>query len=181
MYVAVGATPHLLRLLPAVRRAAVLIVMFIAMPIGIYTSTVGCSQPTIPTSAIAVAQGVAQTATTIVADAQSVWPVIYAAIPASQQAAAQTVFNGAIFTANHAILALDDAISAAIAANNTTPNFAAIYSSLADAVAQVVAIVQQFTGPSDAGAVASVRTTGGVDVLADMKTAAQRIKTVAGK
>jgi hypothetical protein len=126
-------------------------------------ATTDCTPPAVPTSAIAIAQGVAQTATNVIADAQTLWPVVYTTIPAAQQAGAQKAYDEAIFTANHALLALDDTIAAAIAANSPNPDFTAVYSSLADAVGQVVAIVQQFTG-SAAPVVA--RTDVGVDVVA---------------
>ena len=150
----------------------------VALPVAIGAATVDCTTPAIPTSAIGVAQGVAQTAATVVADAQAVWPLVYAAIPADKQAAAQKAFNEAVFTANHAILALDDAIAAAIAANTPNPDFTAIFGQLSDAVGQVVAIVGQFTSPSVQPA---VRTPGGVDALADMQAALARLKAAAAK
>jgi hypothetical protein len=137
----------------------------------------GCPAPAgTVTNAIATAQQAAQTAATVVADAQVVWPIVYAAIPADKQAAAQTAFNESLFTANHAILTLNDLIAAAIAANNPNPDFTAVIGQLSGAVAQVVAIVQQFLTTS---AVAShVRTAGGVDAVADMSAAAGRLKAL---
>ncbi len=135
----------------------------------------GCPAPGTVTNAIATAQEVAQTATAVVADAQAVWPVIYAAIPAASQAAAQTAFNAGLFTANHAILTLDDAIAAATAANTPNPDFTAVFSQVAAAIGQVVSIVQQFMSPA---VTPSVRSANGVDVISDMNAAVARLKSV---
>jgi hypothetical protein len=133
-----------------------------------------CTTPAVPTTAIATAESIAQTAATVVADAQIVWPVVYASIPAASQAAAQTAFNQAVFAVNHADLALDDAIQAAIAANTTNPDFTAVISQLSAAVAQVVTIIQSFESST---AAPSLRTTdGGVDALADLTAAAASLK-----
>jgi len=83
-----------------------------------------CTTPVVPTNAITTAETVAETASTVVSTAQAIWPTVYASIPAANQAAAQTAFNEAIFTANHAVLALDDAIQAAIATRGGRHNLA---------------------------------------------------------
>jgi hypothetical protein len=141
------------------------------------TAVVGCNQPLVPTNAIASAEAASQTAAAVVADAQVVWPIIYAAIPAANQAAAQTAYSEGLFTANHAILALNDAIAAAIAANTPSPNFTAVIGQLSDAVAQIVSIVQSFmtTAPSPTVA-AHVRTSAGVDAIFDMSSASAKLK-----
>ena len=115
----------------------------------------GCTQPVFPSNVIAGAQAAAQTAQTVVTGAQAVWPIILAALPADKQAVAQDDFNKAVFAANHAILALNDAVQAAILAN-TTPDFTAVISQVADAVAQVVTIVQSFQSAAPPSAMAAV-------------------------
>ena len=101
-------------------------------------------QPVFPTNVITAAQTAAQTATAVVADAQVAWPVVKAFLPLADQAAAEDAFNKAVFATNHSILALDDAISAAITANTPNPDFSALLSSLSGAVSQIVAVVQEF-------------------------------------
>ena len=106
-----------------------------------------CSRPIVPTNDVAAAQTVAATATTVVADAQAVWPLVLATVPPADQAAAQTGFNSAVFDANHAILALDDTIAATVAIAGadggvSVPNLTAAISDVAAAVAAVVAVVQ---------------------------------------
>ena len=141
---------------------------------------IGCTPPVVPTNAIQAAQEAAQTAVVVVADAEVVWPIVYAAIPAANQAAAQTAYSECLFTANHAILTLNDAIAAAIAASTPNPNFTAAISALSDAVAQIVAIVEQFM-PATSPAVAHTRTSKGVDAVADMSTAAGHLKALTVK
>ena len=147
-------------------------------PVAAGAAVQGCSQPIVPTNVISVAETAAHTASVVVSDAQAVWPLVYAAIPAAQQPAAQDAYNKAIFTANHAILVLNDAIQASIAANNSSPDFSTILSQLGDAVSQVVAIVQNFQAPVAAKMHVAES---GVDTLTDMQSAAARIKALVKK
>lgn len=166
-----------------------LAVVCVLPPAGVVTMA-GCgTQPVVPSSAIAAAQDVAATATTVVADAVDVWPAIYAALPPAQQAQAQPVFNQAVFAANHAILALDDAIQAAIAIDGGdagdagAPNLTAAIGDVAAAVAQVVAIVAGFTAltPADSGAAAlGPFGDAGASAAADMRRAATRLLALTG-
>jgi hypothetical protein len=134
--------------------------------------------PAAPTNAIAAAQTAIDMAQTIVSDAQAVWPVVYASLPAAQQASTQDAFNKAIFAANHAILALEDAEQAAVAANVSNPDFTAILSQVSDAVGQVITIVQGLQVSSGAIAPAN-RPQGGP--LADMVEASLKLKVQADK
>jgi hypothetical protein len=140
----------------------------------------GCTPPAVPTNVIAAAEVVVETATTVIADAQAVWPIVLAAVPAAQQPAAQDAFNKAVFAANHAVLALDDAIQVAIAADLSHPDFTAIIGQVADAVAQVVSIVQSFHGPLTAEHVLRAQPSG-VDAVADMAAASARLKAASAK
>lgn len=149
------------------------------------TAAIGCSQPVVPTNIIAAAEAVAQTAATVIADAQAVWPLVLASIPAAQQSSAQNAFDKAVFAANHAILALNDAIQVAIAANATNPDFTAIFSQVADAVAQVVSIIQSFQSPSLMASehVVSehVRASSSADAISDMVAASARLRALSVK
>ena len=138
----------------------------------------GCTPPVVPTNAIQAAQEAAQTAVVVVADAEVVWPIVYAAIPAASQAAAQAAYNEGLFAANHAILALNDAIAAAVAANTPNPDFTAVIEQLSAAVGQIVSIVQSFMTP---GVAQHTRTAGGVDAVGDMSAAAGHLKALAVK
>lgn len=109
------------------------------------TCLVSCNvPPAVVTNDIAAAQAAAQTATTLVSDAQAVWPTVKVLLPVDKQAAAQDAFDKAVFTANHALLALNDGITAAIAANNPKFDFTSLLSALGDAAMAVIAVVQEF-------------------------------------
>lgn len=126
----------------------------------------------VPPNAIAIAQTVSATAQAIVNDAQVVWPAIEATIPTASQATAQDAFTKAVFTANHVILTLNDAIRLAAATNTLDPDFTAIFSELADAVAQIVSIVHDFQ---------TVSPDGGVDVASDMNDTVMHLREAAKK
>ena len=164
--------------MPRVRHLVIALALAVVPPAA-GAAMIGCNPPVVPTNAIAAAEVVAETAATIVADAQAVWPIVLAAIPAAQQPAAQDAFNKAVFAANHAILVLDDAIQVAIAANTPNPDFTAIISQVADAVAQIVSIVQSFHGPMTAEHI--VRAPSGVDAVADMAAASARLRAASVK
>jgi|GEM_PF-2200347 len=144
-------------------------------------SVVSCTQPVVPTSVISAAEVAAQTATAVVADAQAAWPIVKALLPPADQAAAEDAFDKAVFTANHAILVLNDAIAAAIAANNPSPNLGQLLASLSDAVAQVVAVVQEFQGKAPQSVAKTRVAASGVDAVADMQMGAARVRSIAGK
>jgi hypothetical protein len=65
----------------------------------------------------------------------------------------------------------------AIAANTPNPDFTAFISQVADAAAQVSAIVQSFKS----AAPLSARGRGGVDAVSDLGSATLRLKTFAAK
>jgi hypothetical protein len=123
-----------------------------ATPVVVGATTVDCSGSiqNVVTSAVITAQEVVSVANTVVADAQVAWPIVYALIPASAQPAAQTAYNNAVLTANSAIMALADAIQAAQAVSQTDPNFTAAIQAVSNAIAQIIAIVNQYTGTTPA-------------------------------
>lgn len=165
--------------MPRVRHLAVAAALAFAVPAAGFAA-IGCNQPVVPTNVIAAAEVVAETATTVVSDAQVVWPIVLVTIPAAQQPSAQDAFNKAVFAANHAILALNDAIQVAIASNTPNPDFTAIIGQVSDAVAQIVSIVQNFQ--SAAPSVAEhVRSPSGVDAVGDMAAASARLRAMSAK
>lgn len=91
-----------------------------------------------------------------VSAAQLAWPAILPALPAASQAQAQQQFANAVTAVNHAEQVLNDAVNAAVAAQQSNPDFTALMQAVSDAVAQVVAIVDLYTqaapAPADAGA-----------------------------
>lgn len=144
----------------------------------------GCNNvpAAVVTNAVAAAQAAAQTATTLISDAQAAWPTVKALLPPDKQAAAQDAFDKAVFTANHALLALNDAITGAIAANNSTFDFTSFLSALGDAAMQVIAILQQFrampAAPAAPSLVAAPHVPKELDAaLADMSRAVLTLKS----
>jgi len=162
-------------------RNAIIVLCFVLLPVTAGACLTACNVPVaVATNAIAAAQAAAQTATTLVSDAQAAWPAVKALLPPEKQAAAQDAFDKAVFTANHALLVLNDAITAAIAANNPTFDFTSLLSALGDAAMQVIAVLQSFhVLPAEAPSiVASPRALNGLDVaLADMSRAALTLKS----
>jgi len=143
------------------------------VPAGLTACT---QQPVFPTSAIAAAETAAQTATTVVNDAQAAWPIVKSFLPLVDQDAAQDAFDKGVFAVNHSILALDDAIGAAIKANIPNPDFSALLSSLGDAVSQIVAVVQEFQVKAPAASVKMRAMPDSVDAFSDMQLAASKLK-----
>lgn len=139
----------------------------------------GCTPAASPvTVAIAIAQGIVDTATTVVADAQAVWPVVLASIPATAQAQAQADFNQAVLTTNHCILVLEDAIAAAVAASTTNPDFGTVFNDLSNAVGQIIQIVDQFSNGTTS---TQVKTKSGIDALSDLHKSAARLQAATKK
>ncbi len=95
---------------------------------------------------VAVAQQYEQTAEVVLQQAEAAWPIVLGFLPADKQAVAQTAFNDAVFSVNHAMTILNDAIQVAVDTGNAHPDFSAAMASISDAVAQVISIVKQFEG-----------------------------------
>ncbi len=87
-----------------------------------------------------------------VSAAQLAWPAILPAIPAASQAQAQQQFSNAVAAVNHALQALNDGVNAAVAAQQSNPDFTALMQAVSDAVVQVVAIVDEYSGTQPAPA-----------------------------
>jgi hypothetical protein len=90
-----------------------------------------------------------------VSDAQVAFGVVKQFLPASTQVQAQTDFDNAIISVNHAMQALNDAVQAAVDAQTPNPDFTALITAVSDAVAQVVAIIDQYKAAPPAPAAAT--------------------------
>jgi hypothetical protein len=80
-----------------------------------------------------------------ISDATIAFQVIKNYLPANVQVQAQTDFDNAVVSVNHAMSALNDAVQAAVAAGTASPDFTALITDVTNAVAQVIAIVDQYT------------------------------------
>jgi hypothetical protein len=84
-------------------------------------------------------------------DAQVAWTVIQPYLPAASLAQITTQYQNAVFAVNHALTVLNDAVNAAIAAQQPTPDFTALMAAVTDAIAQVLAIIQQYSSGAPSG------------------------------
>jgi hypothetical protein len=87
----------------------------------------------------------------------TIWGMIFPLIPASAQQAAQTAWNNAIVTVQQSVAILEDAVRAAAAAQQSTPDFSKLIANIQAAVASLMAIITQWqtngaTPSGDAGA-----------------------------
>ncbi len=93
--------------------------------------------------------------------AELAWPAILPTIPAANQAQAVLQFNNAITAIDDAEQALNDGVNVAVIAKSSSPNFTTLMQAVTDAVSQVTAIVDLYSGTTipvasaDAGAAAA--------------------------
>ena len=103
---------------------------------------------------VAEVQAFEQSVQVVLNIAEASWATIEPFLPANVQAQAQAAYSAAVVVVNKAIVALNDAVQAAIAAQGPAPDFTAVMQAVSDAIAQVVAIINQFktqvppTGPA---------------------------------
>jgi hypothetical protein len=76
--------------------------------------------------------------------AQAAWSVIQPLLPSSAVVAVTQQYENAVVAVNHAIQILNDAVTAALAAETPNPSFAVLMSAVTDAISQVLAIIDQY-------------------------------------
>lgn len=114
---------------------------------------------------VAEVQAFEQSVQVVLNVAETSWSVIEPLLPANIQAQAQAAYKAAILVVNKAIVALNDAVQAAVAAKGPAPDFTAVMQAVSDAIAQVVSIINQFKVQVPASAVAGTPKVVGVDEL----------------
>lgn len=92
--------------------------------------------------------------------AELAWPAILPTIPQANQAQAQLQFNNAVTAIDDAEQALNDGVNVAVIAKTSNPNFTALMQAVTDAVSQVTAIVDLYSGTTIPVAVADAGTAG---------------------
>jgi hypothetical protein len=93
---------------------------------------------------------------TTLSTAEAVWADVTPFLPADVLAKAQPIYNDAVVTVNDSLAALNDALTAAAAAGTPNPDFSTLIKAVEDAVAKVIAIIDQYKGtPAPAMATAS--------------------------
>ncbi len=97
--------------------------------------------------------------TTFLQAVASVWAIIFPLIPATAQAQAQTDYANGVFTVDQSVAALEDALKAAAAAQQSNPDFSAIIANVQAAIDALMAIVTRWQGntasTSDGGVTAN--------------------------
>jgi hypothetical protein len=78
-------------------------------------------------------------------EAAVAWSVVLPFIPAPSVAQITQQYQNAVFAVNHAMALLNDAVNAAIAAQQSNPDFTALMAAVTDAISQVLAIIQQYS------------------------------------
>jgi hypothetical protein len=91
-----------------------------------------------------------QSAQVVLSDAQVAWTLVQPFLPAANAAQINQQFQNAVAAVNHALVALNDGVQAAVEAQQSNPNFSALMSAVTDAIAQVLAIVHEYTQPTPA-------------------------------
>jgi hypothetical protein len=76
--------------------------------------------------------------------AQTFWNMFIAPSLGENSASATATFNNLIVTAGNALAALEDAVQAAVLAQQPNPNFAQLIAAVQDAVAQIFATIQKW-------------------------------------
>ena len=100
--------------------------------------------------------------------AQVAFNILLPQLPAADQVVAQKDFNLAVTSVNHALQVLNDAVTAAVDAKQPNPDFSGVISAVTDAINQVIAIVDQYTGKAPVAVAA-------LPGLADAKLGAQHL------
>jgi hypothetical protein len=100
---------------------------------------------------VAQVQAFEQGVQVVLNDAQIAWTFVQPFLPAAQAGAITAQYQNAVFAVNHALQVLNDAVTAAVAAQQSNPNFTALMAAVTDAIGQVLAIIQQYTAPTGDG------------------------------
>jgi hypothetical protein len=91
--------------------------------------------------------------------AAAIWAIIFPLIPAASQAQAQAEYENAVYTISQGEAALEDAMKAAAAAGQSSPNFSQLIANIQGAVDALAGIISKWGGGSalgDAGTLATV-------------------------
>ena len=84
--------------------------------------------------------------------AAAIWNMIFPLIPLSAQPGASTAFNNTVVTVTQAVAILEDAIRAAAAAQQATPDFGKLVANVQDAIAALMKIIAQWQSNGASGA-----------------------------
>ena len=110
------------------------------------------------------------------------WNSIKVYLPADQAVKAQLRYDQAVFAVNKSLALLNDGVQAAVDAKNPNPDFTKLIADVSDALAQVIAIIDEFKAsaptpaPSALALPARGEPTGYLELKAVYAHVAQRAK-----
>ena len=85
-----------------------------------------------------------QSVQTALSTADFVWAGVVSILPADMQVKAQVEYTKVRLSVNKALVALADAVQAAVIAKSPAPDFGALITVVSDAVGQILAIIDQY-------------------------------------
>jgi hypothetical protein len=94
---------------------------------------------------VAEVQSFEQGVQIVLNDAQLAWTIVQPYLPPATAAAINAQFVKAVADVNHALSVLNDAVQVAVAAQTSNPDFSTMMAAVTDAIAQVLAIIDQYT------------------------------------
>jgi hypothetical protein len=119
----------------------------LALVLTTMLTAVGCSSAwwqNFKSDPVAQIQLFENTEQTALSDADVIWQSIRMYLPPDIQAKAQLRYDQAVFAVNKAMALLNDGVQVAIQAQTANPDFSKLIQAVSDAVAQVVAIINEF-------------------------------------
>jgi enamine deaminase RidA (YjgF/YER057c/UK114 family) len=127
----------------------IVVVSSLALALG-FGGTLGCSAAStwwqnFQSNPVAQVQSFESTVQIGLNSAQVAWTFLQPYLPPAQAAQINQTFENVVATVNHSLTLLNDAVSAAIAAQQPNPNFSALMQAVSDAFNQVLAIIAQYT------------------------------------
>lgn len=116
------------------------------------STQVACTKAQV-TSVVTTVSSLLQYVTTFIQGAQIAWPIIASLLGTSQQAGATALFDKALQAVTDGEAAVQDAVNAAKAANETSPDLTAVIAQVQASVAQVISIISSYETNTPAGSV----------------------------
>ena len=124
-------------------------IIIAAMPLVMGASAIGCSSSwwqnfiSDPAAQVQTFEAGVQV---VLSQAQVAWTIVQPFLPAASAATITQQYENAVYAVNGALQVLNDAVTAAIAAQQPTPDFSGLMTAVTNAITTVIGIVQQYVG-----------------------------------
>lgn len=124
-------------------------ILIASMPLAMGAATIGCSQVSqwwqnFQSNPVAQVQSFEQAVQVGLSDAQVAWAIVQPFLPVAQAAQITQQYENAVYAVNGALQVLNDAVQAAIAAQQPSPDFSSLMTAVTNAVSTVISIVAQY-------------------------------------